>query len=74
MKMERVFGWGLKHKASGVLKLPWIYATRTAASIKARENPGYVTVRVEIRETTPVCGTGCAMVNDVPVFCKRHSP
>lgn len=75
MRMERVFGFGVKHKPSGSLVLPMVYATKWAALEKARSRgKDYVTVRVEIKEVIPACGTGCAMVDDVPVFCKRHSP
>lgn len=73
-KMEPAHGWALRSKKTGSLLLPFVYSSRTAARIKVSEIPDTFAVRVRIEEAPKVCRTGCAMINDVPVFCKRHHP
>ena len=52
---------------------PWLYEKKP----KRDERTRYVNaklVRVEVRVVEPECRSGCGMVDDVPVFCKRHKP
>lgn len=48
-----------------------VWKTKVKRSDVARRDR---VVRVRIEEIPPQCRSGCAMVDDVPVFCRRHKP
>lgn len=52
---------------------PRIFGTKAEAK-RAVYLYGDMVVRVRIEEIPSKCRSGCALVDDVPVFCKKHSP
>lgn len=55
--------------AGGVLR---IFTTKRRAKL-GKYLAGDAVVRVRIEEIPSQCRSGCAMIDDVPVFCRRHS-
>jgi hypothetical protein len=73
--MKEAKGWALVDVKTDLLYLPFVFSSRDAARVKAMEFKGSVKViRIRIEQALPVCRKGCGMVDDVPVFCKRHLP
>lgn len=80
---KSVVGWAIVNQNNLVCtydgdSLLLIYRTKKLATASMRRhNKGLwkweCVVRVRIEEAKAPCRSGCTMIDDVPVFCRRHS-
>ena len=61
--------WNLRRDIDGTVAL---YPSRRSAQDDCFT--GELAIRVKIEGVAPICRSGCGLVDDVPVFCKRHKP
>lgn len=52
---------------------PWLYEKKPKHDERTKGVKAKL-IRVEVREVAPICQRGCAMIDDVPVFCAKHRP
>lgn len=74
-KAKRYWAWRV---STGILGEgdtlgPWLYEKRPRHDERTRAVKAKL-IRVQLSEVEPVCGTGCGMIEDQPVFCRRHAP